>query len=125
MERDETFAPFDILQEGFFLIGCDGIDIGVNHQAVVASEVAGIEGIGFVGVNQIDSARGEDGLQLPEPLGGPVMTVVAEEEDLDRFRFRGKQRAAVMSIAKIMYRIEETPSPRRRGRSGIGEPKRH
>jgi hypothetical protein len=89
VQRDEPLAVLDEVQERLLLGRGDPGDVGVDDQAVVGGERFRVEGGDPVGVHQVDAPPGQDRLELAEALGGPVVPVVAQEQDLDRPLRRG------------------------------------
>src|SRR5262245_7137755 len=84
MDRDETLATLDEIEQRLFLVGRDPRGVGVDDQSVVAAKDRGVESVRFVRVGDVDAALGQNRLKLAEALGRAMMAVVAEEEDLDR-----------------------------------------
>ena len=83
VEGDEAVAAADVVEEGLFLRGCDGVDVGVDHEGVVVPEGVRIEVIGAGGVGEIDAEGPEPLEELWEAFGGFVVAVVAEDEDFE------------------------------------------
>ena len=86
--------------------------IGVDHQAIVRGQCFGVERIDLVGVSEVNAALRQNGLQLAKALGGLVVAVVAEEEDLDRRLFgdsaAGKRKTRVQNerVFIVIYLID-------------------
>lgn len=83
MDGDEAFAGCDEIEDGFFVFGLDGGDVGVDEEGVEKVEVGGGELVVVFGVEDIDTAFGEDGDELFGAVGGSMVAAVAEEEDFD------------------------------------------
>src|SRR5262249_11170075 len=81
--------PLDEIEQRLLLLGGDLGGVGVDDQAVVAGKDFRIKRLGFVGIDEVDAALLQDGLQLAEAHGRLVVAVVAEEEDFDGLRRLG------------------------------------
>lgn len=86
MNGDEAFAAFDELKQGLFLFRGNCGDVGVDDQSIVKSERFGVQIGHLIRVCQLNVPFRQYRPKLREPLAWLMMAVVAEEEDLDRFR---------------------------------------
>lgn len=83
MDGYESLALFDKVEQGFLLFRFDAFDIGIDHETIVFREGLVVEVGRLVGIGQFDAALSEDGLELLESIGGPMVPVIAEEQDFD------------------------------------------
>ncbi len=93
VQRNKALAGLDEVEQGFLLLGGDGVDVGVENKAGVGGKELGIKRLDLVGIGDVDAVGRENGLELAEALGRPVMAVVAQEEKLDARRFLGWKQA--------------------------------
>src|SRR5213075_473086 len=83
-------AGMDVVEDIFFRLGVDALDVGVNEKGVEAIEIFGGEVLQTIGVGEVDAAAGEGGVDVAEAHEGDVVAVVAEEEDFESWlRERG------------------------------------
>jgi hypothetical protein len=83
----ESAAVFDVPEQGVFLIGRNGLGVGIDQERVVVRKRLSIQILDVLGIRQLDATAGEDGLQLGRAIGWAVMTSVTEEENVE-FRRR-------------------------------------
>ena len=84
MQRNESLAASDVVEQGLFLLGFDLRRIGDDHEACVLAERLGIQVRHLVGIRQLDASLFEYRLELLEAVCRPVVAGVAEEEELER-----------------------------------------
>ena len=83
MQRHESLAVADKVENGGFAGGGQVVGVGVDGERVVGRERLWRDVTNPVGIDQLDAARGEHWLQLREPLRGLMVPLVAEEEHPD------------------------------------------
>lgn len=84
VQRHETLTATDKVEDRRLAGRRKVVDVGEDGEGVVGPEHVGREVRHPVGVDKFDATRREHGLELREPLGGPVMAIVTEEKNLDR-----------------------------------------
>ena len=87
MQRNEPTAVRDEIQQGLLLVRRNPRPVRVDHQTIVPGEFGGIEIVQGLGVVELDSVAAQQRLNLLEAIRGPVMAVVAEEQDAQPNRF--------------------------------------
>ncbi len=60
VQRDEAAAVGDVVEERFFLIGGDVVDVGVDEQGVKLPQMSGVDVGHRLGVGEFDAAIVED-----------------------------------------------------------------
>src|SRR5205085_546053 len=83
VQWNKSFAAGHIIEQRLFLLGSDLLDIGVYHEAVVTAEDLGIERRHALGISQLDTALGEDRLELPKTLRRLMVTLITQEQNAD------------------------------------------
>ena len=89
MNRHVRTAIGHVIKNRGFLFLADRRDVGVDHQAVVFGKVLGVEVLHVLGVIKVDATRSEGLLELGAAIGGAVVSLVPEKEQLDGAGFRG------------------------------------
>ena len=90
VQRDEPLAGSDKVEQAFFLVRRDLVDVGVDDEPVEPDERPGLQKFGLIDVGDIDAARREGRDKLPMPLRGLVVPLVAEEGDVERLGILGE-----------------------------------
>ena len=86
MQGDEAFATCDEVEERLLLLRRDLRRVGIDQEPIVAGQGLVVKRGDLVGVGDVDAPCCQDGLQLAKAVHGPMMAVVAEKQNLDRFR---------------------------------------
>ena len=89
MQRNESTALRDEIQQRFLLLWRNPGPVGVEHQTIVSGEFGGIEIVQRLGVVELDSVAAQHRLNLLEAIRGPMMAVVTEEQDTQGNGIRG------------------------------------
>jgi hypothetical protein len=82
VKRHEALATADEVDDRRFALGRKLVDVGVDGKHVVPAEDRPIEVLEAFGIDKLDPALGEHRLELGEAVGGAVVPLVAEEQDL-------------------------------------------
>ncbi len=80
MQRDESLAVGNVIQNRFGLSVFDLVDVGVQNEPIKARQRFCCQVFHAVGVLQLDPASFQDRSQFMKPLRRPMMPVVAHEE---------------------------------------------
>jgi hypothetical protein len=88
VEWHKPSSPLDKIQERFFLFRPDARGVRVNRQANEPRESGGVQVLDGVGIDQVDPLTGKNRLQLFEPISRLVVSIIPQEENAQRPRFR-------------------------------------
>ena len=80
VQRDESLAAGDIIQNRFGLSVFDLVDVGKQHQPIEVRQRLGSQIFHAVRILQLNSTSFHDGSELMKSLRRPMMTVIAHEE---------------------------------------------
>ncbi len=92
VQRNKAFAPRHIVQERLFLFGGNLGCVGVDQQSVVLAERLQVKIGRGVGVGQFNAPLRQYGRQFGEPFSGPMMAVVAQEQNSNGRRLVSQER---------------------------------
>ena len=118
MQRDESAAARDVVQQGLLLFLADLGRVRVDSQRVVLAERLGVQVGGLVGVGQLDPATRQHGGELLESLEWPMRAAVPQEQHGQRFSLRRGR------IGSVDIGAEKPEREQRKGGQAGSEPHR-
>ena len=101
MQRHESAARLDKIQQRLLPIRRNLRPVGVNQQTIISRQFPWTEIVKRFRVIQFDTVMAQHGFELFEPVRWPVMTVVTEKQDAERRALTGVLRRRLRRRKRI------------------------